>query len=161
MAQVQNGFPVVGIALFSVQKQTKSSEIRNLKKQLKSFDAKVPSESFRINKDHLDSQNFAGLIQDSPFQKYPVKIISTLDIPHRYVQLTSLEIYSSEPDRSVSPGISSDRSNETYPSTGDLDIPLKSILKKPNKSRFVYPGLKCELKPKKSLQFVQAKFLDL
>jgi len=156
MSKVQNRSTLVGLALFNtgIQKPSHPSGTKVLKRGLKTF-TQCPSETFRVNKDHVDSKNFADLIKESPFVKYPVKIVSTLDIPHRYVNLRPLELHSTEPDRSVSPGLSSDMSDdETCPSTGDLDLPLKSILKKPQKSRFATPKLFKEAnKIKKTLRF--------
>jgi len=136
MSIVQNCIPLVGLALYIVQEQPQSTEMKCLKNKLNILSTLYSLDIQNQQRSHW-FKDFDDLVKESPFLKYSVKRVSVLDIPHRNVNLQSLEIHNFKPDWSVSPGgISSDRSDKTCPSTGDLDLPLKSILKKPHRSCF-------------------------
>jgi len=63
--------------------------------------------------------------------KYPIKRVSILDVPHRHVNLMSLDIYQFEPDSPASPGLSEEDSMDM-----EGCVTFTSILKKGDDSRF-------------------------
>ena len=88
-----------------------------------------------IEQDSSIPKNFKRLVKHSPFVKYPAKRVTTLDVPHRFFNLSSLEIYENEPDSPVSPGLELDDS-DLEESTEDSRGLSKSILKKGKYSRY-------------------------
>ena len=101
-----------------------------------SFNRSSTLSSHESDEGHISSNRFCKLVKPSPFLKYPSKRVSILDVRHRHVNLSSLEIYQFEPDSPASPGFSDDESLENDFGSDISERPTISILKKGDDSRF-------------------------